>query len=54
MFFLTLFCLSFYFVITKKKIYNNNHKKEENSEILRQTITTQHEYLFTARNKKVQ
>lgn len=35
MFFSTLFCLSFYFVITKKKICNNNNKKEENAEILR-------------------
>lgn len=58
----------FFIVITKrkKKIYNNNHKKESWGRGERerekktqeyydwQTITTQHKYLLTARNEKVQ
>lgn len=50
-------CL-FYSNYKKGKIYNNNHKKETGESELRnittgkQTITTQHEYLLTARNER--
>lgn len=60
MVFCTLFCLMSFFDSNykKEKIYNNNHKKENWGEKLRnittgkQTITTQHKYLLTARNER--
>lgn len=58
MVFCTLFCLSFFIVITKrKKIYNNNHKKESWGEKTQeyynwQTVTTQHKYLLMARKER--
>lgn len=62
MVFCTLFCLMSFFHSNykkEKKIYNNNHKKEswegKNSRNIttgKQTITTQHKYLLTARNER--
>lgn len=47
-----VFCLFFTVIRKKENIYNNNNRKEKKKDYDWQAFTTQHKYLFTARNKR--